>query len=715
MQLIIVESPTKAKTLQKFLGSGYKILSSFGHVRDLPKSTLGVDIENDFAPKYILTPKGRTTVKELKKEAAAADSILLSTDPDREGEAIAWHLVEALKLNKPEAKEVEGNPASARAMAGKKYQRIEFHEITKTAISDALKNPRPLNFDLVNAQQARRVLDRVVGYNISPFLWKKIAKGLSAGRVQSVAVRLIAEREREIAAFNAEEYWEIWANLKNTKNAAKKEFAAKLTKVGDKTLDKLEITDETAAIAIQNDLENARYSVAEIVAKETRKNPLPPFTTSTLQQAAWQRFKMTAKAAMMTAQQLYEMGLITYHRTDSLNLSIQSLAQAKEFITKNYGAEYHPGNFNTYKTKAKGAQEAHEAIRPAYPDQTPAMAQADKDLTRPQQKLYELIWQRFIASQMNPAVFDSIGIDINARGISQKIYGFKATGQTLKFDGFLKVYPMKFEQTDLPAMGAGENLEFIKLDANQHFTKPPARYNEATLIKALETHGIGRPSTYAPIISTIQTRNYIEKDEAKAFRPTEIGLMVNDLLVAHFPQVVDINFTAKMEDQLDEIADGKVEWTKVLREFYNPFKKNLDEKYQAVESKKVAIATDKLCPKCGANLVIKMGRFGKFYACPKFPECKHTENLEPQKPAFDVEIPCPKCGTGHVVEKKTKKRKIFYGCSAYPDCDFALWDKPTGEKCEKCGNLMITTKRGLIKCSNKECNESVKLKAKNEK
>lgn len=713
MKLIIVESPTKAKTLQKFLGSDYKILSSYGHVRDLPRTVFGVDIENNFAPKYAITTKGKSTIKELKAQTKKADEVLISTDPDREGEAIAWHLIEALKLGKPKTKKVEG----------RLYRRIEFHEITKTAIDEALKNPREINIDLVNAQQARRILDRIVGYKLSPFLWKKIVKGLSAGRVQSVAVRLIAEREREIEAFNAEEYWEILANLKNTKNGPKKEFAARLAKINGKTLDKLEIKDENQAIAIEENLKNAAYSVAKIDRKETRKNPLPPFTTSTLQQTAWQRFKMTGKAAMMTAQQLYEMGLITYHRTDSLNLSVQSLTAAKDFITKTYGAQYHSGNFKTYKTKSKGAQEAHEAIRPAYADQTPEMALADKNLTRPQAKLYELIWQRFIASQMNPALFDSISADISAQCAAEDIarvrptqacmgltratpanYGFRASGQTLKFDGYLKVYPSKFEELDLPKMEDGEPLEFIKLDANQHFTKPPARYNEATLIKAMEAHGIGRPSTYAPIISTIQTRNYIEKDEKKSLKPTEIGLMVNDLLVAHFPKIVDIDFTAKMEEEFDDIAEGQAEWTKVLREFYEPFAKNLEEKYQEVEkANKTAIATDKICPKCGANLVIKMGRFGKFLACPKFPECKHAEPLEPQKPAFEKEIPCPKCGTGHIVEKRTKKRKIFYGCSAYPDCDFALWDKPTGEKCEKCGSLMVETKRKLVRCSNKEC------------
>ncbi|MFA6376594.1 MAG: type I DNA topoisomerase, partial [Candidatus Paceibacterota bacterium] len=613
MQLIIVESPTKARTLQGFLGSGYKILSSFGHVRDLPKGAFSVDIEHDFTPKYTITAKGKTTVKALKEELKKADSVLISTDPDREGEAIAWHLIQALKLD---------------GKNGKPYQRIAFHEITKGAIADALEHPRQIDNNLVNAQQARRVLDRIVGYQLSPFLWKKIAKGLSAGRVQSVAVRLVAEREREILAFKPDEYWEIAASLENTKNQPLKEFSAKLAKIGGKNLDKLELKNKDRANEIVKNLENANYSIANIEKKETKKNPLPPFTTSTLQQTAFQKFGMTAKATMMTAQQLYEMGLITYHRTDSLNLSEQSLAMAKEFITKSYGTQYHPGTYNTYKTKSKGAQEAHEAIRPAYADQTPEMASKDKNLVKAQQKLYELVWQRFIASQMNPAIIDSVSVDIDAAPssvpsfakASEGKYGFKANGQTLKFDGYLKVYPVKFEAVDLPQMEIAEPLKFIKLEPSQHFTKPPARFNEASLIKALEEHGVGRPSTYAPTITTIQTRNYIEKDEKKSFKPTEMGLMVNDILVEHFPQIVDIDFTAKMEEDFDKIAEGEIDWVKVLREFYTPFKENLDAKYKAVESKKTeAIATEKPCPKCGTNLVIKMGRFGKFYACPKFP------------------------------------------------------------------------------------------------
>jgi DNA topoisomerase I len=701
MQLVIVESPTKARTLQGFLGSDYKILSSFGHVRDLPKSAFGVDIEHDFNPKYTVTTKGKSTVKALKEELKKADNVLISTDPDREGEAIAWHLVEALKLD---------------GKAGKPYQRIEFHEITKGAIEEALKNPRQINTDLVNAQQARRVLDRIVGYQLSPFLWKKVAKGLSAGRVQSVAVRLIAEREREIEAFKPEEYWEVAATLKNTINQPLKEFTAKLASINGKALDKMEITDETKAISIEQGLQDAKYSVANVERKETRKNPFGPFTTSTLQQSAWQKFHMTAKATMAVAQQLYEMGLITYHRTDSLNLSVQSLAAAQKFITENYGTQYHPGHFNTYKTKSKGAQEAHEAIRPAYADRTPELAAQEKNLAKPQAKLYELIWQRFIACQMMPAVFDSVSADIEATPSSANAvtgkYGFKANGQTLKFDGYLKVYPVKFEQIDLPAMENGEPLEFVKLEPSQHFTKPPARYNEASLIKALEEFGVGRPSTYAPTITTIQTRNYIERDEKKSLKTTEMGLLVNDLLVAHFPRIVDIGFTAKMEEEFDQIAEGQMDWVKMLHEFYGPFKINLDAKYAEVEkTNKTAEVTDKICPKCGTNLVIKMGRFGKFYACPKFPECKHTENMEPAKPAFEVEIPCPKCQTGHIVEKKTKKRKIFYGCSAYPDCDFALWDKPTGAKCDKCGSLMVTTLRKQIKCSSKECESNLKTAA----
>ena len=686
MRLIIVESPTKSKTLQKFLGPKYKVLSSYGHVRDLPKSELGIDIENNFEPKYIIPIRARKTIKLLSDAVKKTDLTILATDEDREGEAISWHLIKALKLDG------EKEP----------YQRIVFHEITKSAIEEALKNPRQIDINLVDAQQARRVLDRLVGYKLSPFLWKKIARGLSAGRVQSVAVRLVAEREEEIKKFIPREYWIIEALFNK-----EKEFPAILIKKDDKVLEKLEIKNEKKAKEILKDLEDAEgdetsvsssrcanacvYKVSNIEKKEIKRNPFPPFTTSTLQQNAFRKLHFPSKFTMRIAQQLYEKGYITYHRTDSLNLSDLSLFTAKKFITENYGENYWVGFLRRFKTKSKGAQEAHEAIRPTYPDKKPEGLKLDEN----QFRLYDLIWRRFIACQMSQAIFDSTSVDISA-----KSYTFRVTGQILKFDGFLKVYPIKFEENELPLLKKGEILELIKLTPSQHFTEPPARYNEASLIRELEENGIGRPSTYAPILSTIQERNYIEKDENRRFRPTEIGTTVNNVLIKHFPEIVDIKFTAEMEEKLDKIAEDSKEWVPTIREFYEPFEKNLEQKYKEVSKKDFTEKpTEKICPKCGAPLLIRLGRYGKFYACSKFPKCRHTESLEEN----NLGIKCPKCKTGKIVEKRTKKRKIFYGCVNWPKCDFALWDKPTGEICPKCKSLLITTKRRQIKCSNKEC------------
>jgi len=708
MKLVVVESPTKSKTISQFLGPGYKVLSSYGHIRDLPKSELGVDIENDFKPKYIIIPKARKNVQLLKKEAEKAELIILSTDPDREGEAIAYHLAYLLNLD-----------------SKKPYQRIVFHEITKSAIEEALKHPREIDMNLVDAQQARRILDRIVGYKLSPFLWKKVARGLSAGRVQSVAVRLVVEREREIEKFVPQEYWTIVATLLKIKNPYKaepsgfrqkskipirpslraigknNEFEAILIKKDGKVIPKLGIKTKEEAEKIVKDLKEACvYKVINVEKKEVKRNPLPPFTTSTLQQEAWKRFRFPAKFTMRIAQQLYETGKITYHRTDSLNLSDLSLFAAKKFIINNFGKNYWAGFLRKYKAKGR-VQEAHEAIRPTYPDRTPEILKSK--LENNQFKLYDLIWRRFIACQMAQAIFDSTTVDIQAKN-----YTFRATGQILKFDGFLKVYPIKYEENELPPLEKEEMLKLIKLIPSQHFTQPPARYTEATLIKVLEENGIGRPSTYAPILSTIQERNYIEKDEQKRFRPTEIGTVVNDLLVNHFPEIVDIGFTAEMEENLDKIAEGKRKWTPVIREFYEPFEENLQKKYQEVSKKDITEKpTEKTCPKCGAPLLIRLGKYGKFYACSKFPKCRYTESLEENS----LGIKCPKCKKGKIVEKRTKKRKIFYGCSNWPKCDFALWDKPvrqaqggpTGEKCPKCGSLLVETKRKQIKCSNKEC------------
>lgn len=688
MKLLIVESPTKSKTISRFLGSEYKILASFGHVRDLPKRELGVDVDHNFEPKYVIPPKAKKIISELKKESAKAEKTILATDEDREGESISWHLAETLKLKEPE--------------------RIVFHEITKTAIEKALENPGRINMDLVGSQQARRILDRIVGYKLSPFLWKKVAKGLSAGRVQSVAVRLVVEREREIQNFKPVEYWSIEALFQKIQNAELRNepFAATLAKKDGKTIDKLEIKNKNEADDILKNLENAEYKIEKIERKETKRNPLPPFTTSTLQQSGWQKFHFPAKMTMSVAQKLYEEGYITYHRTDSVNLSEMSLSAAKNFIEKNYGSNYWAGYFKKYKSKGN-AQEAHEAIRPAYADKNPESVRGELD--GPKLKLYTLIWQRFIASQMKEASFDSVSVDISAKNPEMKSaeeFTFTANGQTLKFEGFLKVYQIKFEEKDLPNLEEKEKLDLVELNPLQHSTQPPARYTEASLIKELEKNGIGRPSTYAPTIATIQDRNYIEKNQEKRFMPTEMGTIVNDILVANFPEIVDIDFTAKMEKELDEVAEGKDTWVKTCRDFYDPFSKNLKEKYQEVPKENLAIKTDKKCPKCGSPIVERLGKFGRFYACSAFPECKYTESLESEK----IDIKCPKCKEGNITVKKTKKGKIFYGCGRFPECDFAVWDKPVDDFCKTCGSIMVQTKRGQIKCPNKDCLTNAKEK-----
>ena len=673
----------KGRTIEKFLGPNYLVRSSYGHIRDLPAKELGVDIEKDFKPKYVIPFKARKRVSELKKYLPRAEIVILGTDSDREGESIAWHLTKILNLN-----------------GEKPYQRIVFHEITKRAIEEALENPRKIDMNLVNAQQARRILDRLVGYKLSPFLWKKVTKGLSAGRVQSVAVRLIAEREREIENFVPQEYWEIAAELQSQINTDKKRintdnksFLAKLVKKDGKAIPKLGIKTKEEADKIVKDLKGAEYKVINIERKEVKRNPLPPFTTSTLQQEAYSRLRFSAKKTMMVAQNLYERGFTTYHRTDSLNLAEQALFGAKKFIEENYGKEYWAGFLRRYKAKGK-VQEAHEAIRPTYPDKTPEDLKLKAKLDDNQSRLYKLIWRRFIACQMSQAIFDSSQVDISAKN-----YTFRATGQILRFDGFLKIYPTKYEETELPLLEEGEILKLVKLLSSQHFTQPLPRYSEATLIKTLEKEGIGRPSTYAPILDTIQKRNYVQKNEQRKFQPTEIGILVNDLLVEHFPKIVDIKFTAHMEEDLDEIAQGKENWIKTLEGFYQPFEKNLKEKYQKLSKEDLIEKTEKICPKCSSPLVIRWGRYGKFYACSNFPKCKYTEPLA--KPSLNIK--CPKCKKGEIVEKRSKRGKLFYGCNQWPDCDFALWDKPTGETCSKCGSLLVEKSKNQIKCSNKDC------------
>ena len=740
MKLIIVESPTKARTITKFLGKEYIVKSSFGHLRDLPKSKFGVDIKNNFQPEYVINDKSKKQVAELKKYTKKCDEIILASDEDREGEAIAWHLAQILNL------EGFGN-----GKAEKPYKRIVFHEITKSAIEEALKTPRKIDMDLVDAQQARRILDRLVGYKLSPLLWKKIHYGLSAGRVQSVAVRLICEKEEEINKFNPEEYWSIEAMLQKNNDSA--EIKSKLVKIDGKSIGKLGIKNKGEASNIKKDLEKAKYSIEKITKKETKKNPLPPFTTSTLQQAASNKFGYSAKQTMMISQQLYEginlrekglSGLVTYIRTDSLNLSKSSLESAENYIKNKFGNKYAEKRF--FKTRSKSAQEAHEAIRPTNPEIEPNSIKGS--LNSKQFKLYQLIWQRMIASQMQSAIVDSTTIDI----VTDNKYTFRANGSTIKFEGFLKVYPMKSEEIILPKLSEKEELDLIKIISEQHFTQPPARFNEASLIKILEKLGIGRPSTYAPTISTIQNRGYVEKDDQKRFVPVEIGFTVINLLKKHFPKIVDVKFTANIEEDLDKISEGKQKWQNTLKEFYEPFEKNLIKKTKEVKKEDFQKKLGRPCPKCKSDLVEKFGRFGKFIACTNYPECKYTEkSAEDKKKEEEIRknegdkkgdiicdkcgakmeikngpygmflgcskypdcknikkienktgVKCPECGKD-IAERKSKKGRVFYGCTGYPKCKFALWDKPIEEKCPKCNSLLVQTKNGKIKCSNKEC------------
>jgi DNA topoisomerase I len=738
MKLVIVESPTKAKTITKFLGSDYAIESSFGHVRDLPTSIMGIDIEHDFEPKYVVPAKAKKNLKKLQELAKKSDKIILATDEDREGEAIAWHLAEALKIKEKEA------------------DRIVFHEITKPAIEQALENPRKIDMKLVNAQQARRILDRLVGYELSPFLWKKVAKGLSAGRVQSVAVRLIIEREREIKKFKTEEYWSITANLQNNQ---KLPFLARLNKINDKVIDKLTIKNQKQADEILTALkETAEYVVANLEKKQTKKQPPKPFTTSSLQQTANRWLGFSAKQTMMLAQQLYEMGFITYMRTDSLNLAEKFLADATEYLKTNLGAQYALKQPRRFKTKAKGAQEAHEAIRPAEAARTPDSISSD--LNANQNKLYKLIWQRAVASQMSEAIVDATVVDIEAKGTK---YQFRANGQVLIFDGYLKIYPEKSQETILPELKVKEKLELLDITPEQHFTKPPARYSDAGLVKELEKYGIGRPSTYAPTINTILERNYVQRDENKRLAPTDIAFVVIDLLVEHFPKIVDYQFTAKMENDLDSIAEGEVKWQPIIKEFYEPFHANLENKYDSINKQDImpeetsteicdkcgaamivktgrygkflacsafpkckniksmpgtdrdkngkadsqeieelkAKHKDEVCSKCGAPMTIKVGRFGPFLACTSYPKCKNIKNINGANQSTGIS--CPVCGKGEIVEKRSR-RGIFYACNQYPTCKTAFWGKPTGEKCPDCSSLLIEdAKKGEIKCSNKDC------------
>ncbi|MDO8340595.1 MAG: type I DNA topoisomerase [Candidatus Woesebacteria bacterium] len=634
MQLIIVESPTKAKTLSKFLGSEFEVDSTRGHIKDLPKSTLGVDIENDFKPDYVPVEKKKEVIASLKKKAKLAKIVYIATDPDREGEAIAGHVAEILSKSK--------------------LVRITFHEITKEAVEEAISRPGKVNENLVNAQISRRVLDRLVGYKLSPLLWKKVRRGLSAGRVQSVAVRLIVERENEIKAFKTEEYWEVFAKFKD--------FTAGL--INEK------ITNKVKADEILANLEKADYKVFDVKKREVKSNAYAPFTTSTMTQAGARIFGWSAKRTMNVAQRLYEEGLITYHRTDSMNLSIDAVNKARNFISKEYGEKYLPKKALVYKTKSKSAQEAHEAIRPTNIGQIKEAVGLIPD----EKKLYELIWKRFMACQMNPAIYSETTIDVEAKH-KEGVYMLRASGQIMIFDGWRKLFMVDKEIIILPNLTVGESLVKEKVWSEQKFTLAPARFNEASLIKTLEKLGIGRPSTYAPIISTIQIRSYVEKKEGKFF-PTTIGFAVTEFLVKNFPIEMDFGFTAEMEENLDKIADGKIKWVELMKKFWKPFEKTLKSVEKNAE--RVKIETEKLgkaCPDCkDGELVIRVGRFGKFISCSKFPDCKHTEKFLDK-----IGMKCPDCKEGDVIIKKSKKGN-FFGCSRYPDCKFASWKKPIEEK-----------------------------------
>lgn len=744
--LVIVESPAKAKTISKMLGKSYKVRASMGHVRDLPKSKMGIDVDNNFEPTYMVSAEKKKVITELKADLKGAKKLYIATDEDREGEAIGWHLVEILDKDKKIP-----------------VERIVFHEITEGAIKDALKNPRSLNLDLVDAQQARRVLDRLVGYELSPLLWKKIRYGLSAGRVQSVAVRLIVEREREIRAFKPEEYWSITGDFVEGKD----HFEGQLTKFQGK---ELKLKNEKDTNKVLDALKGATYKVTNVEEKDVRRSPSAPFITSTLQQEASRKLGFSVKKTMMVAQKLYEgvefngstTGLITYMRTDSVNLSQVALKQAKEVITKEFGKQFALAEPRIYKGR-KGAQEAHEAIRPV--DLSIKPEQLEGELEKDMVRLYELIWKRTIACQMQEAKLKAVGADIEAFQKKEATgYLFRATGQTIEFPGFMRAYVEGSDHPDEELQNQEKFLPELKKDADvkcdglnplQHFTKPPARYTEASLVKKLESEGIGRPSTYAPTISTVMARGYVEK-EAKQLKPTDLAEVVTDMLVQHFPDIVDYKFTAEMEESLDDIEDGKKKWEPVIKAFYGPFHKVITEKNETLKKEDIVNLekTDEKCDKCGNPMIVKLGRFGKFLSCSNYPECKNAKPLKAganggpavaaEKTPEEIElekkfegkkcekcggdmqvkhgrygaflgcsnypkckniqaivkltgVKCPKCGKGQLVERHVRKTgKVFYGCNNYPKCQNALWDKPTGDICKKCKGLMVEKKEKVV-------------------
>lgn len=680
-KLVIVESPAKAKTIEKYLGKNYVVEASMGHVRDLPKSQLGVDIENEYNPKYITIRGKGELLSKLRKLAKKSDKIYLATDPDREGEAISWHLANVLKIDENE------------------NCRIEFNEITKDAVKNSIKHPRKINCNLVDAQQARRVLDRLVGYEISPLLWRNVKWGLSAGRVQSAALKLICDREEEIKKFNPEEYWTVDVKLKK----GKKSFPVKLTTKNKK---KIEIKNKEQADQIIDELKENEYIVSKIKKGTKNKNPLAPFTTSTLQQEASKKLNFMTKKTMSVAQQLYEgvevkkfgtVGLITYMRTDSVRISKEAQEKALNFIDETYGKEYVPEEPRVYKGK-KNIQDAHEAIRPTYVEITPEIAKAN--LSNDQYKLYTLIWKRFIASQMATCVLNT-----NSLEIKNGDYTLRASGSTIKFDGFMKVYEYisgeEEESVLLPELEENEVLKEESIEGKQHFTQPPARYSEAAFVKLLEEKGIGRPSTYVPTISTLISRKYVDR-EKKILIPTELGFIVNDILSNYFKQIVDTDFTAEMEVKLDNVEAGKESWTHIVDEFFTPLKEDIEKAEKEIS--KVIIedkVSDVPCDKCGRLMVIKHGRFGDFLACPGYPECQNTKPI-----VEEVDANCPLCG-GKILVKRSKKGNRFYGCSNYPECNFVSWYEPTNEKCQECGSYMVKryskSKGEYLQCSDKEC------------
>jgi DNA topoisomerase-1 len=700
-KLVIVESPAKARTLNKILGRSYSVKASLGHVRDLPKASLGVDIDKDFTPEYVIPPGKRKIVGEIKEAIGKARSIYLATDPDREGEAISWHLVQATKLGKND----------------RPVHRVVFHEITEDAVQEAFRSPRSIDMNLVNAQQARRILDRLVGYKLSPLLWRKVQRGLSAGRVQSVAVRMIVDREQEIQNFTPKEYWILEVDLAPVEEK-KAVFRARLFARADGT--KLDIGNKDEADRVVADLEKAEYAVKTVVTKQVARQPAPPFITSTLQQEAWQKLHFTASRTMAIAQQLYEglplgkegsVGLITYMRTDSTHVAASAISETRDYIREKYGARFVPPKPRSFARKAKWAQEAHEAIRPTKIHRQPEQLKPFLDLA--QLKLYELIWKRMVASQMSAALYDTTNVEIRVSNAGRQPEGYllKASSSLVKFPGFIAVYSESREEDErgessdsigvsLPRLKIGDKLLYLGTSPEQCFTQPPPRYTEATLIKALEQKGIGRPSTYAPILSTIQERDYVNKVEGK-FRPTELGLIVNRILTAHFPEIVDPGFTAQMEEQLDEIARGKYEWIAALQEFYPPFQGMLDKAWTNLEKVNMTQASEETCPKCGRPMVIRVGRFGKFLACSGYPDCKTTMPY-----LVKTGISCPQCG-GELVKRISKKKKVFYGCSKFPQCQFTVNRKPVAQTCPDCGGLLIQYGADLAKCV--ACQRRIKL------